>query len=43
LRTMEMPRAAGPVVMCIGEVFRDRATLDTLDHESLLRQIAAAR
>jgi uroporphyrin-III C-methyltransferase len=28
LRTAELPRASGPVVMCVGEVFRDRAALE---------------
>ena len=43
LRAAELPRASGPVVMCVGEVFRDRAALDNLDRESLMRQIVAAR
>ena len=43
LRTLELARAAGPVVMCVGEVFRDRAGLEGLDDKSLMRQIAAAR
>ena len=28
LRDLEMPRASGPVVMCVGEVFRDSAMAD---------------
>lgn len=43
LRAAELPRASGPVVMCVGAVFRERAALDSLDRESLMRQIAAAR
>lgn len=43
LRTESLPRAAGPVVMCVGEVFRDRAGVEALDHDDLERQIASAR
>jgi uroporphyrin-III C-methyltransferase len=28
MRALELPRAGGPVVMCVGEVFRDRAMAD---------------
>lgn len=31
LRAEPSPRGDGPVVMCVGEVFRDRATLESLD------------
>jgi uroporphyrin-III C-methyltransferase len=30
LRTTALPRADGPVVMCVGEVFRDRAGLEAI-------------
>ena len=43
LRMETLPRAAGPVVMCVGEVFRDRAGVGALDTASLARQMAAAR
>ena len=38
-----LPRAAGPVVMLVGEVFAERAAVDQVDHEYLLRQVAAER
>jgi uroporphyrin-III C-methyltransferase len=38
-----LPRAAGPVVMCVGEVFRQHAAVDEMAHESLLRQTASER
>ncbi|MGZ5661611.1 MAG: hypothetical protein ACXWG6_09610, partial [Usitatibacter sp.] len=40
LSAAALPRAAGPVVMCVGEVFR---TLDAADREYLMRQDAAER
>ena len=43
LRIESLPRAAGPVVMCVGEVFRDRAGVEALDPQSLERGIASAR
>jgi uroporphyrin-III C-methyltransferase len=43
LEAEALPRASGPVVMCVGEVFRDRAAVDEMAHESLMRQIASAR
>jgi uroporphyrin-III C-methyltransferase len=43
LRAADLARASGPVVMCIGAVFRDRAAVDALAHESLMRQTASAR
>ena len=43
LRAEALPRAAGPVVMCVGEVFRDRSGVAAIDSESLMRQIASAR
>ena len=33
LATAPLPRAEGPVVMAIGEVFRERAAIDALAHE----------
>jgi uroporphyrin-III C-methyltransferase len=38
-----LPKAAGPVVMLVGEVFHDRAAAEALGHENLLRQFAAER
>ena len=38
-----LPRAAGPVVMCVGEVFRGRDALTEAEHEHLMRQVDAAR
>ncbi|MEP7069898.1 MAG: uroporphyrinogen-III C-methyltransferase [Usitatibacter sp.] len=32
LRDQALPRAAGPVVMCVGEVFRDRAGIESLSN-----------
>jgi uroporphyrin-III C-methyltransferase len=43
LRVEALPRASGPVVMCVGEVFRDRAAVDAMAHESLMRQTASER
>jgi uroporphyrin-III C-methyltransferase len=43
LEATQLPRAAGPVVMCVGEVFRDRAAVEGMAHESLLRQTASER
>jgi uroporphyrin-III C-methyltransferase len=31
LRAQQLPRASGPVVMCVGEVFRDRTAVDAID------------
>jgi uroporphyrin-III C-methyltransferase len=31
LRAQEMPRASGPVVMCVGEVFKDRTAVDAIE------------
>jgi uroporphyrin-III C-methyltransferase len=42
LRTAELPRATGPVVMCIGEVFRERAALEDIDYASLVRRASPA-
>jgi uroporphyrin-III C-methyltransferase len=33
LASLELPRAAGPVVVCIGEVFREPATLEQILHQ----------
>lgn len=38
-----LPRAAGPVVMCVGEVFRDRGAQAGAEHEFLMRPVDAAR
>ncbi len=38
LREAPLPRAAGPVVMAVGAVFRDRAALDRLDLEPVARR-----
>jgi len=43
LEAQALPRAAGPVVMCVGEVFRDRHAVDEMAHESLMRQTASER
>ena len=43
LAAQALPKAAGPVVMLVGEVFRDRAVVDEVDHENLMRQVAAER
>jgi uroporphyrin-III C-methyltransferase len=43
LAAAALPKATGPVVMLVGEVFRDRAALDEIDHENLMRQVAAER
>lgn len=43
LSAAALPRAAGPVVMCVGEVFRAHGALDQIDHEYLMRQVAAER
>jgi uroporphyrin-III C-methyltransferase len=43
LEAEALPRAAGPVVMCVGEVFRDRASVEAMTHESLMRQVNSAR
>jgi uroporphyrin-III C-methyltransferase len=43
LAAQPLPKAAGPVVMLVGEVFRDRGTVDEVDHENLMRQVAAER
>jgi uroporphyrin-III C-methyltransferase len=43
LETEALARAAGPVVMCVGEVFRERSAVDALAHESLMRQVRSAR
>jgi uroporphyrin-III C-methyltransferase len=42
LEAADLPRAAGPVVMCVGEVFRERtALLDEIYRELLARQAAS--
>ena len=41
LQAADLPRAAGPVVMCVGEVFRERAALDEIGRELLTRQGAS--
>jgi siroheme synthase len=38
LAAAPLPRAEGPVVMAIGEVFRERAALDALAHEEPRRR-----
>jgi uroporphyrin-III C-methyltransferase len=43
LAAAALPRATGPVVLCVGEVFRDRAAVEEMAHESLLRQTASER
>jgi uroporphyrin-III C-methyltransferase len=43
LRTAELPRATGPVVMCIGEVFRERAALQEIDYAYLVRRASPSR
>jgi uroporphyrin-III C-methyltransferase len=43
LSAAALPRAAGPVVMCVGEVFRARDSVEAVDHEYLMRQVAAER
>jgi uroporphyrin-III C-methyltransferase len=43
LAASALPRAAGPVVMCVGEVFRGRDALTEAEHEHLMRQVDAAR
>jgi uroporphyrin-III C-methyltransferase len=43
LEASELPRASGPVVMCVGEVFRDRYGVDAIDHESLMHRVDAER
>jgi uroporphyrin-III C-methyltransferase len=43
MREASLPRASGPVVMCVGEVFRDRAAVEEMAHESLMRQTASER
>jgi uroporphyrin-III C-methyltransferase len=42
LEAAELPRASGPVVMCVGEVFREAASVDPLDRETVARCIAIA-
>jgi uroporphyrin-III C-methyltransferase len=39
LRAQALPRAVGPVVMCVGEVFRDRAAVDSVTREILMRHV----
>jgi hypothetical protein len=43
LAAAPLPKASGPVVMLVGEVFRDRAALESVNLESLQRQVAAER
>ncbi len=43
LAASELARASGPVVMCVGAVFRDRSGVDAIDTESLMRRIDAER
>ena len=40
LAAQALPRATGPVVMCVGEVFRDRDALAAADRVLLMRQRA---
>jgi uroporphyrin-III C-methyltransferase len=40
----ELPTfAGGPAVLCVGEVFRAAAALDSTDHEDHMRQVSMAR
>ena len=41
LRALALPRAAGPVVICVGEVFRDRSCLERIDLPSIVRRASA--
>jgi len=41
LRALALARAAGPVVMCVGEVFRDRSGLERIDLPSIVRRASA--
>jgi uroporphyrin-III C-methyltransferase len=43
LAAQALPRASGPVVMCVGEVFLDRARVQQASHELLARQTASER
>jgi uroporphyrin-III C-methyltransferase len=43
LAAAPLPQASGPVVMLVGEVFRDRAALESVDLDSLHRRVAAER
>ena len=43
LRAQALPRAAGPVVMCVGDVFRDRASVAAFAAEDRTRQAATLR
>ena len=42
LEAAELPRASGPVVMCVGEVFREGSGMDALDRGALACGIAIA-
>src|SRR5471032_3343530 len=42
LESSELQRASGPVVMCVGEVFREASSVDALDRAALARDIAIA-
>jgi uroporphyrin-III C-methyltransferase len=43
LEVATLPRASGPVVLCVGEVFRDRAAVEPMAREALMRQAAPER